>query len=239
MIKKQTDKIQQLSESAKIIEPLKKRISSLTEKLDGKNKEIENSCSSLKQANEKLKKQSVQIAQLQEELNKNSSKLKALNESKQNDLNESQAEIKEMQGTIEELNSIVEELKEKIASVKKDSQLKQKEYTNNLSKNNKLVENYRKIARASVDRYIESQALKLGVNPGEIKNRLNESYSFNDIDKVCDEIQDGRFGLNNLSFSQDFQVPKRMRINESIDPTQPINEDDVRDSTLLNLIGQI
>ena len=53
----------------------------------------------------------------------------------------------------------------------------------------------------SVDRYIKSQAVRLGVSVNEIKNRLNESYTFDDIDEVCESLQSYKLNMSKLPFA--------------------------------------
>ena len=236
-INKHKNNVSKLSESVKSIEPLKKRVNVLTEQLEKSKQQNIDSTNQLTEAQNKIKKQSVRIAQLKESLNNKDSNIKKLNESNESINSQSNAKIDSLTETINELNKIVEDLETKLASAKKDAQIKQKEYSTNLEKQNTLVERYKKIAKLSVDKFVESQAIKLGVSVNEIKSRLNENYSFKDIEKVCDEIQDYRLGLNNLPFSTNFQKPVKMTINESINP-ENVNSDDVIDSTLLSLMNQ-
>ena len=236
-INKHKNNVSKLSESVKSIEPLKKRVNVLTEQLEKSKQQNIDSTNQLTEAQNKIKKQSVRIAQLKESLNNKDSNIKKLNESNESINSQSNAKIDSLTETINELNKIVEDLETKLASAKKDAQIKQKEYSTNLEKQNTLVERYKKIAKLSVDKFVESQAIKLGVSVNEIKSRLNENYSFKDIEKVCDEIQDYRLGLNNLPFSTNFQKPVKMTINESINP-ENVNFDDVIDSTLLSLMNQ-
>ena len=131
----------------------------------------------------------------------------------------------------------IDSLMEELNGAKKDSALKNKQYHSRLESQNQLVEKYKKIAKTAVNKYMESQANKLGVSVNEIKNKLNESYTFGDIDKVCEEIQDNRLGLNSLPFSMPFEKRgAKVRITESVNPMTPINEDDVIDDTLKALI---
>jgi hypothetical protein len=51
-----------------------------------------------------------------------------------------------------------------------------------LSKANELVEKYKGVATKAVNKYIELQAVKIGISPDKIKQKLSENYSFNDID---------------------------------------------------------
>jgi len=52
-----------------------------------------------------------------------------------------------------------------------------------------------------VDKYIESKAVSLGISANEIKNRLSETYTFTDIDNICEDLRKYKINLNNLPFS--------------------------------------
>ena len=78
-----------------------------------------------------------------------------------------------------------EQLHESLQDAKKDSQIIKSEANAKITKCSQLVEKYKTIAKTAVDKYIESRATVLGLSVTDIKNRLNENYSFNDIDKVC------------------------------------------------------
>lgn len=71
----------------------------------------------------------------------------------------------------------------------------------------------------------------------QIKSRLGESYTFDDIDSICEDIQDYRLGLNSLPFRQGFTTGTKMKVTESLDTTIPLNEDDKLDDTLLSIVG--
>ena len=53
----------------------------------------------------------------------------------------------------------------------------------------------------------------LGVSTNEIKNRLNESYTIDDIDKICEELQSYALNISKLPFSVDRKV--RVKVTES------------------------
>ena len=53
----------------------------------------------------------------------------------------------------------------------------------------------------AVKKYIESQAVRLGVKSEEITNRLPKSYSFKDIDLICEDLQEYKFNMSNLPFN--------------------------------------
>ena len=54
----------------------------------------------------------------------------------------------------------------------------------------------------------------LGVRPAEIKNRLPESYTFDDIDAVVEDLREYKLNVSSLPFSLG-----RMDMNESISIT--------------------
>ena len=99
---------------------------------------------------------------MNESVSKKDSEIETLNES-----------IRVLNQTIETNSKDAEREKRKliesIEELKADSKIKNGEYTKKLSKANNLVEQYKKIATEAVDKYISSQALRIGVKPEEIK----------------------------------------------------------------------
>ena len=87
-------------------------------------------------------------------------------------------------------------------------------------------------------KYIESKAQTLGINSLEIKKRLSENYSFNEIDKVCEDLQGYQVTLSKLpiNFQRDKKV--KVKVTESIEPIKPKGRfDDEVDESLLRLAG--
>jgi hypothetical protein len=129
-------------------------------------------------------------------------------------------------------------LTENIEELKKDSAIKHSEYTKKLSKANQLVERYKKMANDSVIRYIDSQAIRLGVTSNEIKNRLSEGFSFDDIDMVCEELQAYKLNISKLPFDISKTKNVRMKVTESKEPIKPANRfSDEIDDQLKSLAG--
>ena len=130
-------------------------------------------------------------------------------------------------------------LTEQLAASKKDLEMKKNEYSKKLSSANTLVEKYKKIANSAVTKYIESKAIQIGVSTQEITNRLAESYSFEDIDKVCADLRSYNVNMSKLPFQQ-IGLNEGVRAKISTNPKNaivPRNEDDEIDSTLLQLAG--
>ena len=62
----------------------------------------------------------------------------------------------------------------------------------------------------------------MGVSANEIKNRLSENYSFDEIDKVCEEITRYRVSLNSLPFDLREEVKSnRVKVSQAKDPILP------------------
>lgn len=131
-------------------------------------------------------------------------------------------------------------LTEALAESKKDSQIIRNQASAKVTQAQQLTEKYKTIAKTAVDKYIRSQALRLGVSPEEIKKRLSESYSFNDIDRVCESLQKYKLTVNALPFNVAKDQPVKMTIRESREVICPVNNDDriddEVDTTLSNFI---
>lgn len=131
---------------------------------------------------------------------------KALNES----LDKSNAKIAELQEKIKILEEAarkddstdkVRKLTESISELKKDATIKSNEYSRKIAKANSLTEQYKSVANMAVDKYINCQAVKLGIEAEEIKSRLSENYSLEDIDRLCEAIQSQQARDNRLPFN--------------------------------------
>jgi hypothetical protein len=94
------------------------------------------------------------------------------------------------------------------------------------TKSQELVERYKAIAKTAIDKYIVSQATRLGISANEIRKNLNENYSFNDIDKVCENLQQYKLNVNSLPFDiSRTKKPMTMTIKESKEPIKQERDD--------------
>lgn len=144
-------------------------------------------------------------------------------------LNESvQTQNKRYATKIESLNTTITELKT-------DSEIKHKQYSQKLQKCNKMVESYRTVAKNAIDRYIECKATNLGITATEIKNRLRENYSFDDIDKVCESLRSYKRNISKLPF--DINNVSRVTLKEDTTTQRFTNPDDVVDQKLFDLLN--
>lgn len=179
-----------LSAKAKESKALEKKVSTLTEKLNKKEKD------SKARVSERLKesiKTSKEVAQLTEAAKQNSLKVKQL----------------------------TEELEE----AKANAELKRSEYNKTITKAKALIKEYKELAHNTVDRYIESKATALGVSANEIRNRLNESYSVDEIDKICEELQSYQVNISRLPFNLDSRMKITESKKESLKVRSPFDDD--------------
>ena len=100
-----------------------------------------------------------------------------------------------------------------------------------------MVESYKKIARQSLDRYIECKATTLGVSTNEIKNKLSENYSFNEIDSVCEELRSYKRNISKLPFNISNVDINRVALKEDKSTKRFTNPDDDVDPSLINLLN--
>ena len=201
----------------------------------------------VKSLEEKLSKAENDVKQLQEALTTskkanaaNVAKLQAHSKSLVESVSSSKQKIRELQEKLKVANENssgkIDSLNEQLSTAKKDLEIKKTEYSKKLGASNKLVEKYKNIAAGAVDRYIQSQALRLGVSQNEILNRLPESYTFDDIDSVCESLQSVNLNLSRLPFqSMKLQEKLNAKITAPKKEIIPTNQDDVVDESLLSL----
>ena len=218
----------------------------LQERLGGYKQRLQSSMETAKKATAlavKVKSLEEQLAKQSETISDRDAKIKALGsklenatniksrltesfETKKQEVNSLKSQISSLQEDVASLKEESKEtetrLTEQIEDLKKDSSIKNSEYRAKLSSANALVEKYKRVAKLAVNKYIESQALKLGVSANEIKNRLSENYSFDEIDKVCEEITRYRVSLNSLPFDLREDVKSnRVKVSQAKDPILP------------------
>lgn len=177
-----------------------------------------------------LGKANATIKQLKEDVNNAAKAKTTLTEN----VNGKANELTKLTEQFNAVNAEKESLKESVANLKKDLELKTSEYGRKMEKANKLVEKYQRAATKAVDKYIESQAIKIGVTVNEIKNRLPESYTFTDIDTVTEDLQGYKLNISKLPF----ELTEGMRLNGTASSKPgllPTNDADEIDNSLLEL----
>lgn len=217
--------IRNLSESASKVKALQTKIENLNEELNQKDLAIK---SEQDKFNVMLKKQRAGIE-------RQSSLTESISE-KTNQLKEKDLRLKRLQEQFnvskQESEQKINSLNESLAEIKKNLTIKTTEYNNKLSNANKLIEQYRATAKTAVNKYIDSQALRLGINSNEIKNKLPENYSFNDIDSICESLSKFNLAVSNLPLSLQKGATK-IKIKESTEPLlKPLSDDTIDDSLI-------
>lgn len=200
------------------------KVSALEEELKAKNKTIDGLKSRISSLVESKKSDAVGAKSLNESIVKKDLEIKSLNDN-----------FDEIKSDYERK---IASLNEELQAVKSASESKGKEDCEAIDRERKLKENYKKIATAVVNRYIESKATVLGVKEDEIKNRLPESYTIDDIDSICEDLQSYELNISKLPFNVDRKVKVKVResANEPLNPGRKAADDDV-DESLLRLAG--
>lgn len=217
--------IRNLSESVSNVKALQGKVEKLTEELNQKDLTIKQEQDRYQKLVEKRRVDINRQSSLTESISVQTSKLREKDNAIRN-LNESLRTLKQ------ESEARENSLNESLAEVKKNLTIKTNEYNSKLANANKLIEQYRKTAKTAVNKYIESQALRLGVSANEIKNKLSENYSFSDIDEICESLSN--FNLTVSSLPLDLQKG-RIKIQEGKEPILKSNPNDIVDDSLLRL----
>ena len=225
--------LSKLTESVKRINPLKERVNNLTEQLNVAQSKFKKLESLNSQYKNNLSMQKQKVSQLEESLKDKSQlvsqltdQVKSINSSYKKETNR--------------LNESINTLSETVEDLKKDSAIKQKEYSAKLESYTGTLEKYRKIAKKAVNKYMEQSAGMLGISVQDIKNKLKENYSFNDIDSVCEDLKIYKLNMDNLPFNTKISSNKsKIKMTEQLDPLvkQVTNIDDSVDSSLMELAG--
>ena len=214
------ESISSLTKVSKQVNALKIQNESLQRRLDNEAKLKED----VKNLTLKLDKSSKENNQLSIKLKECLSKTKTLTE--------------EMSKTKDDSKSIVEDLNIKLADKDKDLIQLKSNYAKKLQECNKTIEKYKSIANKAVNRYIESKATSLGISINEIKNKLPESYTFNDIDNVCEDLRDYKINISKLPFqvngkqlTESANIKIKSQVKSPLE-VNPLIDDDVDDQLL-------
>ena len=219
-------------------------VKTLTESFDTCQKSLEEANTTIEGYRERysalknqLKESKSTKTTLDESLNSKSAEVKNLTEAYNTLKEESQKKLQEAIATTDTLKSENKKLVEELQETRKDSQILKSQSNAKLEKAQQLVEKYKAVAKTAVDKYIVSQATKIGVSVNDIKGRLTESYSFKDIDKAVSDLQQYKLNLNSLPFTtMSEKKPAKIQIRESKQPkldNTSYNFDDDVDEALL------
>ena len=208
-----------LSEDARKYSAAKTQLASMKEQLDSKSKQFIEQKSMLESLKQRFKNIQTDKRLLNENIDAKSYKIAQLNES----MERLRTKIEDIKLQSKKDNS---SLVEELSQLKTDSQLKNSQYAKKLANANALVEKYRKTAETAANLYIESRAKYLGVNVNEIKSKLTENYTFDDVDKVCEKLRSYKMNMNNLPFNINSGKISQVTMNESKQTKGLENPDD-------------
>lgn len=134
----------------------------------------------------------------------------------------------------------IQTLNEQISSNKTENEKQISTLTENLNKANSLKESYKKLANKTVNKYIEVKANIIGQTPADIKRKLGESYTLEDVDQVCEDLKAYSLNVSKLPFEVTKKVGVRVtestntRMMNNTTKKSAIYDDEVSD-TLIKL----
>lgn len=233
--------IKSLQESVKKVVPLESKVKSLEEELNSSKQEIDSKTKKIEklterladiksQHNEKVKVASEMIVEL-------NNKVESLNEEIQKVKTSKSASISTLKESYAKKET---SLTEKLVSLQKDSKLREAQLQEKLNKSNSEIERLKGIAQKAIDKYIVEKCVALGIDSQDVKNRLGKSYSFNDINRICESLSNSKIAIDNLPFKS--SRVSRIQVSESMEKPMIKNLDnsgDTIDSQLLNMIDRL
>lgn len=234
-------------------------------KLEAKIQQLTNTVRKLGESTSKSKAMNTQLLSMKEQLEKTLqqlkrerlltesykhkvSKIKSDNNTLNESYNESVRIISDLKQQITSLkqdlsetqhndSKLIESLKVELSKLKTDSKVKNTQYSGKLNESKETIEKYKKLAAKAVDKYIECKATNFGITSSEIKNRLSESYTFDEIDRVCEDLRRYKLNISKLPFNVGKANIKTMSMQESVESRAVTNPDDVLDSAMLDLLN--
>lgn len=239
-----TEVIESLKEITRQKEILEAEVSELRKAKsvgDAKEKEIREKLDryraafkSTSQVASRLPKLQSQINSLSENLSKSKETIKQLTEKANHaqQLKECMTESKRNEAC---LNESVTKLTRKSADLEAKLKMQTSSYLEQLQEKTKVAKAYKARCIETLNRYIESKASMLGVQPSEITSRLNESYTLADVDAVCDQILDSAVNFSRLPFSK--RSATTAKISESLTASSGMSDSYEIDESLLELAG--
>lgn len=213
--------VERLSKMAKDNRLAEGKVEELTEEVEKQKQTIEEQNKRLVRLVNARKAISEECEKLKESLGKRTSQMKALTESVKTTTQSNEKETSKLQ----------ESFNKKLA----ESAAENKTLKEGLEKANKIKESYKKLATQAANKYIEVKATMLGLTSKDIKRKLGESYSLEDVDQVCEDLKNYQISLNNLPFNVGGSR-LGIRVNESKQSRNTVSrsfdDDDVSDSLI-------
>lgn len=233
-----TDVLESLKKTIRENDSLKKHCA----ELEAKQADIDNSAT-LKEELEKYKRAFKRTSIIASEKKAIEEQVASLKEQ----LSQKDRQITSLKTKVTQINQLNESLdtssKDNLNKVKKELEgaLNKAEETNKKlqeqMEQNKKVLNVAKSYKAkyleSLEKYIISKSKMLALRPSELKNRLPENYSIEDIDKVCNEILSESINISRLPFAHGTKNKVTIKEAKSVISKEGYEIDD----SLLELAG--
>lgn len=187
----------------------------------------------------------IRVSELASKSNKLQKKVKSLNEQ----LSAKDATIQDLQAkaksrlveSTEASNRKLTELQEKLITSQNEAEATEQALREqvdtareNARKATTAAKAYKQKYVAVVEHYIASKATMLGVSPHDITSKLNEGYTLEDVDRVCEKLLDAGRPAFNLGMGA--QRTPQVKLKESVKKNQYSGGYDI-DDDLLELAG--
>ena len=170
--------------------------------------------------------------QLQEQVTKQQNELNKLNKVHSEKLNESVNESKKQIISLkEQLNAAKSDLEQAQENANKQASI----YKKKISESVDIANRYKTMCNEIMNKFISYRASLLGVKPAEILNKLDEQYSFEDVEKACDSILNEGMVRNKLPY--EFAKKPVVKFAEPKAQTAPYKSGYEIDDSLLDLAG--
>ncbi len=193
----------------------------------------------LSQLQNTIKRQEMKLTLLEKQNSAQEDQHQSLNESLQSKTDRVRQLNEQLRSERAESRKEISRLQESLEDARQDSKIIKEDCNAKLKKASGLVEHYKKIALTASNKYIEAKAKMIGIAPSTIKSKLHEGYSFNDIDRICEEMQNYQLRVSSLPFDISNNQSVKVKIKESVEPIKPKSKfDDDIDEGLVNLANK-
>lgn len=215
---------------------------------DAKEQELQEKLARYGTALKKARAEAAKVPELLSEVSKLSENLLHANRNIEKLTEQVNNNARQLKESVDAKEAKVQTLTEQVSTLTQHSETLEaklegqtKLYTQKLEERTRLAKSYKKRFIETLNRYVESKAGMLGVQPSEITSRLNENYTLADVDAVCDQILDSTVGFSRLPFGGRTKTSARIAesvskstiVNSRIDPDAGYEIDDA----LLELAG--
>ena len=209
---------------------------------DAKEQELQEKLARYRRAFKQSNAEAVKVPELQaklktldEQLTQAKTTIKRLTE-KVNDARQLKESIEgNSKATEKRLTESVDKLTKENKTLEAKLEGQTKLYTEKLQERTNLAKTYKARFIETLNRYVESKASMLSVQPSEITSRLNENYTLADVDAVCDQILESAVNFGRLPFGG--RVKTSARITESVNKQKAPEYGYDIDDSLLELAG--